>query len=256
MTDSLDQALSERFALQHDELPMPDFADVLRRATRISTPPLPRKRPRYHRRFGGVRPVLAAALVVGVLAGAGVGIAAGFGAFEGTPAPPDVSTNFKQLNGFATAAVQKGFSLTFPQTDVSKAHGVVEIETPDGPEDLWAAPNSQGGQCYLIDWANDPTLQDGTKYGFNGCEQSPPPASNISISDVWVAGHPDLMTVYGSVYVPAATVQITLDDGSTATLPVIEDLFLGSLPKGTKLGKVVALDASGNQVAEMALRSD
>src|SRR3954454_10462102 len=100
------------------------------------------------------RPVLVGAAIVVALALAGVGLAAGFGAFEGTPAPPDVSTNFKQLNGFANAAVQKGFSLTFPQTDVSKAHGVVEIETPDGPEDLWAAPNSQGGQCYLIDWAN------------------------------------------------------------------------------------------------------
>jgi len=36
MTDSLDQALGERFALQHDELPPPDFADVLRRATVVS----------------------------------------------------------------------------------------------------------------------------------------------------------------------------------------------------------------------------
>src|ERR1700751_1401390 len=36
MTDTLDQAMSERFALQHDELPLPDFAEVLRRATRLS----------------------------------------------------------------------------------------------------------------------------------------------------------------------------------------------------------------------------
>ncbi len=249
MTDSLDQALSERFALQHDELPMPDFADVLRRESRITIRPEPRKRPRNYRLWGA-RPVLAAAVVVGVLAGAGVGIAAAVGAFEGTPAPPDVSTNFKRLNQFADAAVQKGFALTFPQTDASKAHGVVEIQTPDGPEDLWAAPNNQGGQCFLIDWANDPIGKDGSRYGFNGCEQSPPPPSNISFGDVWLYAHPDVMTVYGSVYVPAATVQITLDDDSTARLPVVENLFIGSLAKGTKVKKVAAFDAAGNQVAE------
>jgi hypothetical protein len=76
------------------------------------------------------------------------------------------------------------------------------------------------------------------------------------VSDVWVYLHPDVMTVYGSVYVPAATVQITLDDGSSVTLPVVENLFLGSLPKGTKLDKVVALDASGKEVAERPLQSN
>ena len=261
MTDSLDQALSERFALQHDELPMPDFADVLRRASRISIRPEPRKRPRDYRLWGA-RPVLAAAIVVGVLAGAGVGIAAGVGAFEGTPAPPDVSTNFTQLNKMADAAIQQGISATLPQVDASKAHGVIEIQTPDGPQDLWAAPNDQGGQCYFIDWANDPPMQDGSKYGFGGgCgpsppppASSPPPASPISFGDVWVAGHPDLMTVWGTVHVDAATVQITLDDGSTVTLPVAEHAFLGSLSKGTKLVKVAAFDAAGNQVAERTLR--
>lgn len=196
------------------------------------------------------RPALVGVAIVVALALAGVGIAAGFGAFEGTPAPPDVSTNFKQLNQFADAAIQKGFSTKLPQTDASKAHGVVEIQTPDGPEDLWAAPNNQGGQCYLIDWANDPVGKDGSRYGFNGCEQSPPPPSNIGFGDVWVYAHPDVMTVYGSVYAPATTVQFTLDDGSTATLPVIENLFLGSAPKGAKVEKVAAFDHAGNQVAE------
>jgi hypothetical protein len=252
MTDSLDQALTERFALQHDELPIPDFADALRRATQISTHPEPRK-PSGGHRLRGVRPILAAAFVVGVLAAGGVGIAAAFGAFEGTPAPPDVSTNFKRLNEFANVDVQTGFAKAFPQTDASKAHGVIEIQTPDGPEDLWAAPNNQGGQCYLIDWANDPIGKDGGRYGVNGCEQSPPPASNISVGDVWVAPHPDVMTVYGSVYVPASTVRITLDDGSSVTLPVVENLFLGSVPRGATVDKFAAFDTAGNQVAERTL---
>ena len=51
-------------------------------------------------------------------------------------------------------------------------------------------------------------------------------------------------------YVGAATVQLTLADGSTATLPVVEGLFLGSLDKGTKVAQVTAYDKAGNRVAQ------
>jgi hypothetical protein len=197
----------------------------------------------------GLRPVVVTLVVVALLACAGVGIAAAFGAFEGTPAPHDVSTNFSQLNQVAGTAVQNGFYRSMPQTDASKAHGVLEIKTADGPEDLWAAPESKGGQCYLIDFANDSASTNGV-LSINGCEQSPAPSSNISFSDVWAYTHPDIMTVYGSVYVPAKTVQLTLDNGSTMTLPVVENLFMGSLPRGTKVNKVTAFDTAGNQVGE------
>ncbi len=238
------------------EIPAPD--EETRRTIYAYATSKPQSRSQRSVRW---RPVLVTAVAVAALAGAGVAIAAGVGAFEGTPAPPDVSTNFTQLNKMADAAIQQGISATWPQVDASKAHGVIEIQTPDGPQDLWAAPNDQGGQCYFIDWANDPPAQDGIKYGFGGgCgppppppASSPPPASPISFGDVWVAGHPDLMTVWGTVHVDAATVQITLDDGSTVTLPVVEHAFLGSLPKGTKLDKVAAFDSAGNQVAERTL---
>ena len=49
--------------------------------------------------------------------------------------------------------------------------------------------------------------------------------------------------------------QIPLGDGSSVTLPVIEHFFLGSLPRGTEVDKAVALDASGNEVAERPLQS-
>lgn len=85
MTNSLDQALSERFALQHDELSIPDFADVLRRATQITTHTEARKRPSTHRLAAtlSVRRVLVATVAVAALVGVGVAIAAGFGAFDG-----------------------------------------------------------------------------------------------------------------------------------------------------------------------------
>lgn len=197
----------------------------------------------------GMRPVVVTVVVVALLACAGVGIAAAFGAFEGTPAPPDVTTNFAQLNQVAGSAVQRGFYLNLPQTDPSKAHGVLEIQTADGPEDLWAAPDNKGGQCYLIDFVNDSAGTNGV-LSVDGCEQSPAPPTNLSFSDVWINTHADLMTVYGSVYVPAKTVQLTLDNDSTMTLPVVENLFIGSLPRGTKVNKVTAFDTAGNQVAE------
>jgi hypothetical protein len=142
---------------------------------------------------------------------------------------------------------------------VSEAHGVIQIQTADGPEDLWAAPNDQGGQCSFIDFANHPPGTDAHNVvemgrgdssgngivpgvGFGTCDTATPPASNITFRELTWGQHPSLVTVYGRVYVDAATVQLTLADGSTANLPVVEGLFLGSFDKGTKVRQVTAYD--------------
>lgn len=174
--------------------------------------------------------------------------------FEGTPAPPSVSTVFSTDNRMADQAVQDGFAAKFPHVDVSKAHGVVQIQTADGPEDLWAAPNDQGGLCWFINFANDPSGPNGV-YGGGSCDNSTPPTSNITFSDFWELPHPSLLTVDGRVYVDAATVQLILADGSTTTLPVVEGLFLGSLNKGAKVTQITAYDSSGKQVAHWDLPS-
>jgi hypothetical protein len=175
--------------------------------------------------------------------------------FEGTPAPPDVSTAFAESNRMADEVVQQGFAAQWPHADVSKAHGVIEIQTPDGPEDLWAAPDDLGGQCSFIDFANDPPGKDGMIDGFGDCPRSAPqPGEGIGFGDEWSYKHPDLLTIYGNVYVDAATVRVTFDDGSTATLPVVEHFYLGSAVKGTKVDSVTALDSAGNQVAMNVIR--
>ncbi|HEY7420439.1 MAG TPA: hypothetical protein VH541_00390 [Gaiellaceae bacterium] len=174
--------------------------------------------------------------------------------FEGTPAPPDVSTAFAESNRMADKIVQQGFASQWPHADVSKAHGVIEIQTPDGPEDLWAAPDDQGGQCSFIDFADDPPGKDGIA-GFGDCPRSAPqPDETIDFGDVWTYVHPSLMTIYGSVYRDATTVRLTFEDGSTATLPVVEHFFLGSAAQGVKVDSVAAFDAAGNQVAARTLR--
>jgi hypothetical protein len=173
--------------------------------------------------------------------------------FQGTPAPPEVSSNFESFNRFADLAIRKGFSRQFSHVDVSKAHGVIEIQTADGPQDLWAAPNNQGGDCWFIDFANDQPVGSGQP-GFGTCETSAPPPSNIEFEGPgWTATHPSLSTVDGRVYVEAETVQLTLADGSTANLPVVEGFFLGSFDKGAKVTQVTAYDKTGAKVAQLAL---
>jgi len=127
-------------------------------------------------------------------------------------------------------ARQKGLGEKFPYADVSKAHGVIQIQTADGPQELWAAPNDQGGVCWFIDFADD-LAPNGVQPGAGGCDTSASerPAAGIAFEGAgWDLTHRSLYTVDGRVYGDAATVQVAFADGSKITLPVVEGLFLGS----------------------------
>lgn len=173
--------------------------------------------------------------------------------FEGTPPPPAVTNFFAANNKMADLALQKGFGARFPHADVGKAHGVIEIQTADGPQDLWVAPNDQGGVCWFIDFAND-AAPNGVHPGSGSCDTSASlrgPASIAFEGPGWDINHPSLYTVDGRVYGDAATVQVAFADGSKITLPVVEGLFLGSLDRPVKMAQVTAYDEAGNQVAQM-----
>jgi hypothetical protein len=158
--------------------------------------------------------------------------------FQGTPAPPSVSTSFESNNRIADMATQKGFGDRFPHADVSKAHGVIEVQTSEGPEDLWAAPNDQGGNCWWVDFANDPEGPGG-KLGFGTCDTNHLSAA-IEPGVTWVEQHPTLATLMGLVHVNADRVVVRLKDGTTVTLPVVEGAFLASLDKGAQLHHITA----------------
>ena len=175
--------------------------------------------------------------------------------FQGTPAPPTVSRFFESGNRIADMATKKGFGAMFPHADVSKAHGVIKIQTADGPQDLWVAPNDQGGVCWFIDFAND-RAPNGVHPGSGTCETSASarPKSNIAFEGPgWELSHPSLYTVDGHVHVDAATVQVRFADGSMISLPVVEGLFLGSLDRDAKVTQVTAYDEAGNQVAQTTM---
>jgi hypothetical protein len=173
--------------------------------------------------------------------------------FQGTSAPPPISNLFGANKRLADELIQQGIETNFPQADVSKAHGVIRIQTTDGPQEVWVAPNDQGGVCWFIDFAND-TAPNGVKPGRGGCNTSAfarPPADIDFEGPGWDFSHPSLYTVDGRVNVDAATVQVNFADGSNISLPVVEGLFLGSLDRKVEVAQVTAYDKAGNQVAQM-----
>lgn len=168
--------------------------------------------------------------------------------FEGTPAPPQISTSFARGNAVADLSVQRGFALGTPRADVAQARGVLEIATADGPLDLWAAPNDAGGRCWFVDFADDPAGPDGAN-GFGGCDDPARSRAPIVWGAAWTYSHPSLLTVYGLVRVPAERVELSYADGTTKALPVVQGFFLDAVGSDTKVDRIVARDAAGLTVA-------
>ena len=239
-------------------LPEPDEATARRvyeRATAARLRHVPQWTPVWRGR--GRRP-LALALTAAVLVIAPPAVAFGgriIDFFEGTAPTPAVVASFAPLADAPSAATRKGASNHLPGADVSKLHGVIEIHTADGPEDLWAAPNGTGGQCVFVDFANDSPVQ-GAQPGNGTCDASMPPVSRMTLASFWMRSHSSLSTVYGRVYANAASVKLGFADGSSQTVQVIEGHYLASIPNDSvdnaNVIRATALDAQGDQVAAWA----
>ena len=173
--------------------------------------------------------------------------------FQGTPAPPAVTTSFEGDNKVADLATQKGFGDKFPHVDITRIRGVLEIQTPDGPQDVWAAPNDQGGTCWFVDWANDPA-PNGNQPGSGMCDSAKQRHSGgkgIGTSLEWELPHPTVKTLFGQVHGQADRVVVELEDGSARTVPVVEGVFLASLDKDAQLRQITAYEGD-EQVATWA----
>lgn len=171
-------------------------------------------------------------------------------AFEGTPAPPSIHQSFVQWNAGAeqmeTSAAQDGFKTQVPRADASKAHGVLQLATTDGPLDMWAAPELDGsGTCWFVGWESD--MHGDNARGGGSCTEADEDPINAGWE--WGNDHPTYTVLEGSVTGDETTLDVTLTDGSTTTLPVVEHLFLGALPKGSQPASIVGRDANGDVVA-------
>jgi hypothetical protein len=228
MTDAyLDDLLDELVTAE----PRERWNDVLGRARRS------------RRRYAAV----AATVAVLVLAPA---TWAAVNAFEGTPAPQSIRLTFIQGDAAAYAmqayAAQNGLKREFPTADASKAKGVLQLATSDGPLDMWAAPElDRNGSCWFINWESD--MKGDRVGGLGSCMQDD--EGPISLGTYNDASHPAYTLVDGAVTGAETTLDVTLTDGSTTTLPVVEHLFLGALPHGSKVASVTGRDAAGNVVA-------
>jgi hypothetical protein len=226
--------------------PRAHWGDVLDRARRS------------RRRYVAVAATVAAL----VLAPAAWAIAS---AFEGKPAPASVKANFRYWNHISPqmARALKAHGGTYKPI-VSKAHGVIQVQTADGPLDLWAAPTKEGGTCYFVGWqsnlrktaSGESTCVPASAKAFNAGSS----AHNLEVSWGGDYQHRNYSVVEGYAYGGATTVRVTRTDGSTKTLPVVEGLFLGALHQSVhwrlrpKLVSVVARDAQGRVVGYLRLQ--
>jgi hypothetical protein len=173
-------------------------------------------------------------------------------AFQGTPAPQSISNAFRTGNDMAdlanTYAAQTGFAAHEPHSIASTAHGVLQVQTPDGAVDLWAADNDEGGICYLVNWEADGSSPSGTAYAGGSCDGREPP-SQLAVGWEWSANHPNYKVLAGRVFVDASTLVVDLDDGTSVTLPVVEHLVLGVVDAKERPISVRALAADGSQLA-------
>jgi hypothetical protein len=211
-------------------------------------------RTRHRRRYASVAGIAAAAALLATPAFGVIGHIRDL--FEGTPAPPPITQHFAGSNDLADMAnawllEHGGAGDRFPKVDPATAHGVTTVDTSDGPLYLWAAQQADGsGLCWFVDFASD---QQGANAEGGGSCSGPIPPSRMVFGYGWTAAHPSLDTISGYLYVDATSVQVTLDNGTSASFPVTEHLFVGILPRDAKLTEIRALDASGATVTSMSL---
>jgi hypothetical protein len=233
MSDAyLDHLLDELVTAE----PRPAWDDVLGRARRS------------RRRYG----LVAAVVAMLVLAPVSWAVAH---AFEGSPPPQSISAAVQHLNALVPQLNASVPAADVATAEVSKLHGVMQVQTADGPLDLWAAPSTNGGVCEWIAFEGD--LQPGANGGSDGgCLN--PPLKLVADSLQSDSGHPSLYIAYGYTSIPsAATATVTLSDGRSATIPVVEGWYLTTFdrkPGTPDFAVTVAMttiaDASGNQLAE------
>jgi hypothetical protein len=220
MTSSLDRVLSDRFARQHEELPEADFAEVRRRARRLSSQLTAAT---VGRRLLSRRLPTRVLLVAAVIAIAAVGAATALAVHALTQSP--VTQGFSALDDPslppAPASVMRQFSY----------FGAGDIE-----------PKEVGDGMYL--GQRDGALCADVIHGFGGCEDH-------LDGDVWLQGDegreydaetaPFQVHLYGFARDDVATIRVTTADGTTVALPVVHNAFQATF-KNTAFADITAIE--------------
>ena len=229
--------------------PRPAWNDVLARARRS------------RRRYSG----LVALVALFVLVPSAWAVARAFDA----PPPPTVQSEAAAWNKFAPQAVAYAEANGWPNpgqygttADLSKLHGLLQVQTPYGPLDAWGAPSSNGGLCYFLAYEADLAPESRPTEGSGGgCSQPGGPAKNSAIEID--SDRPAVYLTYGHTDAAnAASAQVTLkvgEDVRVKTGPVVDGFYLAAFardPAATDrwdtnnvfVEKVVTSDASGKEI--------
>jgi hypothetical protein len=244
MTDA-DSALALRFAATRQFDDKQDWDDVLRRLTPSSS----------WRKHRFVLIGVAAALLIGSTATFAIGGTI-HDLFFGKPAPPIIKRAFVQQNEASRQMRdwQKAHGTPPPvpvpaNIDVSKAHGVLAVRTPDGLLMLWAAPAADGAECYFVDFAAD-QLHHKRPTGGGSCLTGAMPPSKMQWGYGWTIAHPTLKELSGRLYVDAATIVVYAPGSRPRRLPVVDRYFLAAFPRSVKTPtRLAALDKHGHVLA-------
>lgn len=235
MTDSFDQALRERFALQRDKLLGPDFADVLRRAHRLSSrgssSPLRLREVRLPWRLP-TRVVLVAAVVVIV-----GGTATAFAVRALTQSP--VTQGFSALTDPTLPEVTPSTAGLSPKLDRMLSDVLGTDYTARQVGDVtWLG---QQGGMYL------------GQRGDALCEVVIPGAGQCTDhldGNVWLMGDmgrtsetaPFSVHFYGFARDDVATIRVTTSDGEVTNVPVQHNAFQTTLTH-TSFADITAIEA-------------
>jgi hypothetical protein len=147
--------------------------------------------------------------------------------FEGAPPTPLVQKHFSEANeGVQKLTANPPPGLKLPLADTSKIHGVVSVNTSDGPVNLWAAPvGNDERRCWLVQFASDQNAEN-TVYGPSGCDIRTPVGSAVTWGDFRTTAHPSVRILVGEAFGGAESIKVKLSDGSWRTTPVTEHFFL------------------------------
>ena len=202
------------------------------------------------RRRRAQRRVAVAAVVVVLLAALVAGPALGLGSrlaelFEGTPAPPPVQESFTGTDAMLKRFIAAGFHDRYSRIVAEEAHGLVSLETPDGPIHLWVAPTEDGRQCSFVQMD---TSASGRPLGGSTCDGLETRGMTLS-SPWWRDSRPSVRVVHVRVYdEDIVRVDVHVTDGGVVQLPVVAGHAFGALDPSAHLDHVVGFDADGDEV--------
>jgi hypothetical protein len=167
--------------------------------------------------------------------------------FEGKPAPASIRQDFVGFNAdmqkMAVGTAKAGLVRKAPQAIAARAHGVLALETADGPVYLWAAPRRGGGICWLTQ------LVAAKRLAVLSCDEAWPLTRRLTFQTYGTVFYPSEQFIIGRVFGGAASVMVALSDGETTKLPVVEGLFVGAYPKHVHPLKIAAYNTAGARVA-------